>query len=146
VMQFEFLKLALTKAYSDASAQLLSQAATAKTASKLPSSAELANLLKLLLSQTISIPIAKSVFRKMVETGKSATQIIADEKISFVTDVGVIEQAAREVIAKNADNVAKFKSGNEGVFKFFVGQVMKATRGQADPQAVNDILRKLLSS
>jgi len=48
-------------------------------------------------------------------------------------------------IAKNSDNIAKFKSGNEGVFKFFVGQVMKATRGQANPQAVNEILRKLLS-
>ena len=55
-----------------------------------------------------------------------------------------IEQAAREVIAKNPDNVAKFKSGNEGVFKFFVGQVMKATKGQANPQVINDMLRKLL--
>ena len=54
-------------------------------------------------------------------------------------------KAAREVIAKYPENVAKFKSGNEGVFKFFVGQVMKATRGQANPQSVNDILRKLLS-
>ena len=53
--------------------------------------------------------------------------------------------AAREVIAKNPDNVAKYKGGNEGVFKFFVGQVMRATRGQANPQAVNDILRRLLS-
>ena len=56
-----------------------------------------------------------------------------------------IEQAAREVIAKNPDNVAKFKSGNEGVFKFFVGQVMRATKGQANPQAVNEIVRKVLA-
>jgi glutaminyl-tRNA synthetase len=49
------------------------------------------------------------------------------------------------VIAKNPENVAKYKAGNEGVFKFFVGQVMKATRGQANPQSVNDILRGLLS-
>jgi glutaminyl-tRNA synthetase len=56
-----------------------------------------------------------------------------------------IERAAREVIAKNPDNVAKFKSGNEGVFKFFVGQVMRATKGQANPQAVNEIVRKVLA-
>jgi glutaminyl-tRNA synthetase len=49
------------------------------------------------------------------------------------------------VIAKNPDNVAKFKSGNEGVFKFFVGQVMRATKGQANPQAVNEIVRKVLA-
>jgi aspartyl-tRNA(Asn)/glutamyl-tRNA(Gln) amidotransferase subunit B len=61
------------------------------------------------------------------------------------SDSTAIEQAAHEVIAKNADNVAKFKAGNEGVFKFFVGQVMRATKGQADPQTVNDVLRKLLS-
>ena len=46
---------------------------------------------------------------------------------------------------KNPDNVAKFKSGNEGVFKFFVGQVMKATKGQANPQVINDVVRKLLT-
>jgi len=49
------------------------------------------------------------------------------------------------VIEKNPDNVAKFKSGNEGVFKFFVGQVMKATKGQANPQVIHDVVRKLLT-
>ena len=49
------------------------------------------------------------------------------------------------MIEKNPDNVAKFKAGNEGVFKFFVGQVMRATKGQANPQAINDILRRLLA-
>ena len=62
-----------------------------------------------------------------------------------MSDTGAIEAAAREVIAKNPDNLAKFRSGNEGVFKFFVGQVMRATKGQANPQAVNDVVRKLLS-
>jgi Asp-tRNA(Asn)/Glu-tRNA(Gln) amidotransferase B subunit len=50
------------------------------------------------------------------------------------------------VIEKSPENVAKFKSGNEGVFKFFVGQVMRATKGQANPQVVNDIVRKILSA
>jgi Asp-tRNA(Asn)/Glu-tRNA(Gln) amidotransferase B subunit len=49
------------------------------------------------------------------------------------------------VIEKSPENVAKFKSGNEGVFKFFVGQVMKSTKGQANPQAVNEAVRKILS-
>jgi Asp-tRNA(Asn)/Glu-tRNA(Gln) amidotransferase B subunit len=49
------------------------------------------------------------------------------------------------VIAKSPDNVAKYKSGNEGVFKFFVGQVMKETKGQANPQIVNEILKRVLA-
>jgi len=93
----------------------------------------------------LTAAMAKKVFSGMVETGKSPKDIIEAEGLSAISDTSVIEQAAREVIAKNPINVAKFKSGNEGVFKFFVGQVMKATRGQANPQAVNDILRKLLS-
>src|SRR5260370_29858185 len=81
----------------------------------------------------------------MCEYGRNAAEIVAAEGLGAQVSDNAIEQAAREVIAKNPDNVAKFKSGNEGVFKFFVGQVMKATRGQASPQAVNDILRRLLS-
>jgi aspartyl-tRNA(Asn)/glutamyl-tRNA(Gln) amidotransferase subunit B len=81
----------------------------------------------------------------MFETGRSATEIVEVQGLAKKVDASAIEQAAREVIATNPDNVVKYKSGNEGVFKFFVGQVMKVTRGQASPQAVNDILRKLLS-
>ena len=81
----------------------------------------------------------------MFESGRTASEIIAAEGLAQTVDAGAIEQAAREAITKSPDNVAKFKSGNEGVFKFFVGQVMKATRGQANPQAVNDIVRKILS-
>ena len=81
----------------------------------------------------------------MFDTGRRASDIVAAEGLAQISDTGAIEQAAREVIGKYPDNVAKFRSGNEGVFKFFVGQVMRATRGQANPQAVNDILHKLLS-
>lgn len=81
----------------------------------------------------------------MFESGRSPADIVAAEGLGAQVSESSIEAAAREVIAKNPDNVAKYKSGNEGVFKFFVGQVMRATRGQANPQAVNDILRKLLS-
>jgi aspartyl-tRNA(Asn)/glutamyl-tRNA(Gln) amidotransferase subunit B len=110
------------------------------------SPAALAELVKLVESAKITGAIGKKVFATMFESGRSAAEIIAAEGLGAQVSDAAIEQAAREVIAKNPENVAKFKSGNEGVFKFFVGQVMKATRGQANPQAVNDILRKLLSS
>jgi aspartyl-tRNA(Asn)/glutamyl-tRNA(Gln) amidotransferase subunit B len=105
----------------------------------------LAELLKLIESGQITGSIGKKVFATMFETGRSANEIVTSEGLAQINDTSALEQAAREVIEKNPDNVAKFKSGNEGVFKFFVGQVMRATRGQANPQAVNDILRKLLS-
>jgi aspartyl-tRNA(Asn)/glutamyl-tRNA(Gln) amidotransferase subunit B len=104
----------------------------------------LAELVKLVEFAKITAAIGKRVFATMFESGRSAADIVAAEGLSAQVSDAAIEQAAREVIAKNPDNVAKFKSGNEGVFKFFVGQVMKATHGQANPQAVNDILRKLL--
>jgi aspartyl-tRNA(Asn)/glutamyl-tRNA(Gln) amidotransferase subunit B len=109
------------------------------------SPAALAELLKLVESGQITVSIGKKVFATMFESGRSANEIVAAEGLAQINDTSALEQAAREVIEKNPDNVAKFKSGNEGVFKFFVGQVMRATRGQANPQAVNDILRKLLS-
>jgi len=109
------------------------------------SPAALAELVTLVESGKITGAVAKKVFATMFESGRSAAEIVAAEGLGAQVADDAIEQAARDVIAKNPDNVAKFKAGNEGVFKFFVGQVMKATRGQANPQAVNDIVRKLLS-
>ena len=109
------------------------------------SPAALAELLKLIESGQITGSTGKKVFATMFETGRSANEIVAAEGLAQINDTSALEQAAREVIEKNPDNVAKFKAGNEGVFKFFVGQVMRATRGQGNPQAVSDILRKLLS-
>jgi aspartyl-tRNA(Asn)/glutamyl-tRNA(Gln) amidotransferase subunit B len=107
--------------------------------------ASLAELLKLVESGQITAAIGKKVFATMFETGRAAAEIVAAEGLAQISDTSAIEQAAREVIEKNPDNVAKFRSGNEGVFKFFVGQVMRATRGQANPQTVNEIVRKLLT-
>ena len=109
------------------------------------SPAALAELVTLVESSKITGSVGKKVFATMFETGRSAADIVAAEGLGAQITTDVIEQAARDVIAKNPDNVAKFKSGNEGVFKFFVGQVMKATKGQANPQVINDMLRKLLS-
>jgi aspartyl-tRNA(Asn)/glutamyl-tRNA(Gln) amidotransferase subunit B len=105
----------------------------------------LAELVSLVESGKITGAVGKKVFATMFETGRSAVEIVVAEGLGAQVSNDTIEQAAREVIAKNPDNVAKFKSGNEGVFKFFVGQVMKATKGQANPQVINDTLRKLLS-
>src|SRR5437879_4641983 len=107
--------------------------------------AALAELVKLVESAKITGAIGKKVFATMFESGRGAAEIIAAEGLGAQVSAAAIEQAAREIIAKDPANVAKFKAGNAGVFKFFVGQVMKATRGQASPQAVSDILRKLLS-
>jgi len=109
------------------------------------SPASLAELLKFVESGQITASVGKKVFATMFDSGRTASEIVAAEGLGAQVDESAIEKAAREIIEKNPDNVAKFKSGNEGVFKFFVGQVMRATRGQANPQAVNDILRKLLS-
>jgi len=110
-----------------------------------PEPTALAELINLVESGKITAAVAKRVFVTMFDSGRSAGEIVAAEGLAQISDASAIEQAAREVIAKNPDNVAKYKGGNEGVFKFFVGQVMRATRGQANPQAVNDILRRLLS-
>jgi aspartyl-tRNA(Asn)/glutamyl-tRNA(Gln) amidotransferase subunit B len=109
------------------------------------SPAALAELLKLVEEGKITGAVGKKVFATMFESGRGAGEIVAAEGLTQISDTSAIEQAARDVIAKNPENVAKYKGGNEGVFKFFVGQVMRATRGQANPQAVNDILKRLLS-
>ncbi len=106
--------------------------------------AALADLLKLVESGQITAASGKKVFAKMFETGQPARAIIAAEGVSQISDAGEIERLCREVIAANPDNVAKYRAGNEGVFKFFVGQVIRATRGQANPQLVNDTLKRLL--
>jgi aspartyl-tRNA(Asn)/glutamyl-tRNA(Gln) amidotransferase subunit B len=93
----------------------------------------------------ITAASGKKVFAKMFETGKSAKEIIAAEGLAQISDTSAIERVAREVVAKSPENAAKFRAGNEGVFKFFVGQVMRETRGQANPQVVNEILKRVLS-
>jgi aspartyl-tRNA(Asn)/glutamyl-tRNA(Gln) amidotransferase subunit B len=109
------------------------------------SPAGLAALVTKVESGEINAATGKKVFAWMFETGKPASEIIAAEGFSQISDTGEIERWCREVIEKNPDNAAKFREGNEGVFKFFIGQVMRASRGQANPQTVNDTLKRLLS-
>ena len=104
----------------------------------------LAALLKEVESGKITAASGKKVFATMFETGREPAQIIAEEGYASLVDSAEIGRVCREVIEKNPDNLAKYRAGNEGMFKFFVGQAMRATRGQADPKLINDTLRRLL--
>ncbi|MGA8075027.1 MAG: Asp-tRNA(Asn)/Glu-tRNA(Gln) amidotransferase subunit GatB [Candidatus Acidiferrales bacterium] len=106
--------------------------------------AGLAGLIGKVEAGEITGATGKKVFARMFETGKSAADVIAAEGYSQISDTGEIERIARAIVAKNPENAAKYRGGNEGVFKFFVGQVMRETRGQANPQAVNEILKRIL--
>ncbi|MFQ5694470.1 MAG: Asp-tRNA(Asn)/Glu-tRNA(Gln) amidotransferase subunit GatB [Terriglobia bacterium] len=107
--------------------------------------AALAELLKLLEDGTLSGKMAKSVFQKMAQSGRSAKAIVAAEKMEQITDASEIERLCRQVLEKNADKVEQYKKGKTALLGFFVGQVMKASGAQADPKQVNQTLRKLLA-
>ena len=107
---------------------------------------QLAELVQLIDKGKISGRIAKSVFEAMLDSGKAPWQIVSEQGLEQVSDIGSIESAIDQVLAANAKQVAQFKSGNEKVFGFLVGQVMKATQGKANPQKVNEVLREKLNA
>jgi len=80
----------------------------------------------------------------MFETGKEAAAIVADKGLKQVTDTGAIEAEVTKVIEANPGQVEQFKAGNEKVLGWFVGQIMQATQGKANPGMVNKILREKL--
>ncbi len=108
--------------------------------------ARFSGLLALIGDNTISGKIAKDVLDKMFESADTAEAIVEREGLKQVTDTGTIEKVIDEVIAANPDKVAEYKSGKDKLFGFFVGQVMKASGGKANPAAVNELLLKKLSS
>ncbi len=116
-----------------------------KTLEQSPISAEkLGGLIALISDDTISGKIAKDVFADMFKNGKDALDIVEEKGLKQVTDSGAIEALIDEVIASNPDNVAKYKSGKDKLFGFFVGQVMKKSQGKANPAAVNKLLKEKL--
>jgi aspartyl-tRNA(Asn)/glutamyl-tRNA(Gln) amidotransferase subunit B len=118
---------------------------TGKEISDSPVTAErLAELLRLVEDGTLSGKMAKTVFQKMVETGRAPQDIISAEGLQQVTDAAAIEKMVRAVLEGNADKVGQYKKGKTALFGFFVGQVMKTSRGQANPQQVNATLKRLL--
>ena len=104
----------------------------------------LAGMLRRIDDGTISGKIAKTVFDEMWQSGRDADAVIAEEGLKQVTDTGAIEAIIDEVIAANPGQVEEYRGGKEKVFGFFVGQVMKASRGKANPAAVNELLKKKL--
>ena len=93
---------------------------------------------------TISGSIAKEVFETAADSGKSPRGIVRDEGLSQIGDVSELEDVARNVINSNAEAVVKYRAGKEGTLGFLVGQVMRATKGKANPKLANDVLRSLL--
>jgi aspartyl-tRNA(Asn)/glutamyl-tRNA(Gln) amidotransferase subunit B len=94
---------------------------------------------------TINTATAKSVLEEMFNTGKTADEIIKERGLSQISDTGELEKIVAEVINSNIQPVADYRSGKETALKFLVGQVMKATRGRANPQLVNEVLKRKLA-
>lgn len=110
-----------------------------------PISAEnLGELVELVTSNVINGKTAKDVFEIMAETGENPTKIVEEKGLKQVTDTGAIEKIIDEIIAANPDNVASYKAGKTNLMGWFVGQVMKASQGKANPGVVNQILSKKL--
>ena len=105
-----------------------------------------AELLGLVADSTISGTIAKQVFEIMLETGQGAGAIVEERGLTQTSDTGTIDVEIDKVLAANADKVGEYKSGKPQLFGFFVGQVMKATGGKANPKLVNERLRAKLDS
>jgi len=111
---------------------------------KLPAE-RLAGLLKRIVDKTISGKIAKEVFEAMWTSGGTADAIIEEKGLKQITDNSAIERAIDEVMAKNPGQLADYRSGKDKLFGFFVGQVMKATGGKANPAQLNELLKKKLA-
>ncbi|HET7201812.1 MAG TPA: Asp-tRNA(Asn)/Glu-tRNA(Gln) amidotransferase subunit GatB [Steroidobacteraceae bacterium] len=105
----------------------------------------LAGLLMRIVDDTISGKIAKEVFEAMWTEGKGADAIIEAKGLKQITDTSAIEKAIDEVMAKNPGQLAEYRSGKDKLFGFFVGQVMKATGGKANPGQLNELLKRKLA-
>jgi aspartyl-tRNA(Asn)/glutamyl-tRNA(Gln) amidotransferase subunit B len=106
----------------------------------------LAGMLAMIEDGSISGKIGKQVFEEMYRTGKEPEEIVQEKGWVQIQDSSELAEVVDQVLASNPDEVSKYRAGKEKVFGFFVGQVMKATRGQANPKLVNELLRKKLQS
>jgi aspartyl-tRNA(Asn)/glutamyl-tRNA(Gln) amidotransferase subunit B len=105
---------------------------------------EAAELLKLVADGTISGTIAKQVFEIMLETGEAPSKIVEERGLRQTSDTGAIDEAIDKVLVENSDKVAEYQGGKPQLFGFFVGQVMKAMQGKANPKLVNERLKAKL--
>lgn len=106
---------------------------------------ELAGLVRLVDDGTISGKIAKTVFAEMVASGRAAEEIVRDQGLVQVSDDGPLLAAIEAVLVQHAAKVDEYRSGKDKMFGFFVGQVMQATQGKANPKRVNELLREKLA-
>ena len=106
----------------------------------------LVEMLKLVADGTISGKIAKTVFEDMFNTGKSASEIVKEKGLVQISDTGELDTVIDEVIASNPKEYERYKAGETKLLGFFVGQVMKATKGKANPKLLNDTLLKKLNT
>ena len=105
----------------------------------------LAAMIGMIESGAISGKIAKEVLADMFETGRAPGDIVREKGLSQISDAGELLDAVRRVIAENPAQVEQYRAGKEKVLAFLVGQAMRATRGKANPQMLNDVLREELS-
>ena len=108
------------------------------------SAAHLAELLRLVAKGAVSGKMAKDILAEMFTTGKTAGALVSEKGLAQISDSDQIAAAARQVIASNPKQVEQYRSGKTATLGWFVGQVMKATRGQANPQLVQEVLKKEL--
>ena len=104
----------------------------------------LGKLINLIKNGTISGKIAKDIFPIMIENNSDPEQIVKEKNLVQISDTTEIESIIKKIIEANKEQVEEYKSGKEKVFGFFVGQVMKESKGKANPKIVNEILRKML--
>jgi aspartyl-tRNA(Asn)/glutamyl-tRNA(Gln) amidotransferase subunit B len=104
----------------------------------------LAGMIKMIGEGVISTKIAKTVFEEMYKTGKDAETVVQEKGLVQVSDTSELEKIIAEVIKANPGQASEYKAGKEKLFGFFVGQVMKASRGKANPELVNQLLKKKL--
>ena len=124
---------------------LLSEAATDIADSPIPAPA-LAQMLDLMDNGAISVRMAKEVFPEMFSTGKSVAAIVEEKGLTQINDQDALTAAVRDAIAANPKAVADFQNGKQNAVGFLVGQVMRATRGQANPQVANRLVSEQLQS
>ncbi|MDD2671008.1 MAG: Asp-tRNA(Asn)/Glu-tRNA(Gln) amidotransferase subunit GatB [Syntrophales bacterium] len=105
----------------------------------------LADMINLIERGTISGKMAKEVFEEMYRSGKGPEAIIEEKGLVQITDEDALKKTIEQVLAANPSEAEQYRSGKQKLFGFFVGQVMKATGGKANPAMVNDILKKILS-
>ncbi len=104
----------------------------------------LVELISLIEKATISNNIGKQIIVEMMETGEKASAIVEKKGLSQISDTGAIKEIAQKIIDANPSQVEAYRGGKDKLFGFFVGQVMKETKGRANPQSVNQILKELL--